>query len=249
MRRHAHTQGQRLLAALATMARGGEVRGEAVLRSLTRSRYPLVAGRAWLELALLADRRAAFAEVLDACDRAVAALSRNPSVRAIASATLLPEILAERAFALAALDCDAEAAAEMALVGETYPGHPFHARAELRVRLLRRVRRGDLEGAAALVAQGTDDIPLNLRDEALADMVRATVHPESVGAGEIERLKQELRIDRGLRPWLAAAAPAALEAFETRGEAPTPDDGAAEEEAAAIHEEAALAARARSAES
>jgi hypothetical protein len=137
IRLHAQRRAQRVVAALSTVARGEEERGEAELRALAKSRYPLIAGRAWLELAGLADRRADFAGALVACDRGLAALS-STAVQAVASSFLLPELVTERALVLAATDRDAEAAAEMALLMETYPAYPFRSRAELRVGLVRR---------------------------------------------------------------------------------------------------------------
>jgi hypothetical protein len=252
LRYHGHRQARRLFAALGAVARDDEARGEGELRALATSRYPLIAGRAWQELAVMEERRGAFVAALDACDRGLAQLSKNPATRTLASAILLPELVTERAIILAATDRDAEAGAEMALLAETYPSSPFRARSELRVELLRRVRRGDLAGAAALVARGTDDIPLNLRDEALADMVRAAVHPESAGAGEILRLKQELRADARLRRWLELAAPAAVAAFTDADRAPAgaedPDDAEAEREAAAALEGEAAPAPVRTRE-
>jgi hypothetical protein len=243
IRIHAHRQARRLFAAVAAIARGDEGRGEAELRALAKSRYPVVAGQALLQLAAIAERRADFAEALAACDRGLEVIMRNPAARVAASSILLPELVAERAVVLAATGRDGEAAAEMAMLAETYPAHPYLACAELRVGLMRRVRRGDLEGAARLVGRDVDDIPLTLRDEALADVVRAAVDPESAGPGEIERLQHELRLDARLRGWLEAVAPSALAAFAaaTRGaEAPTVAEQEreveAEREAEAIQE-------------
>ncbi len=246
LRVHGHRQAQRLFAALRAIAAGDEDRGEAELRALSKSRYPLVAAAAWKELATLSEQRADFPAALAACDHAVRAVSKSAAARAMATYSLLPELVAERAFVLAATDRDTEAAAEMALLQDTYPAHARRARAELRVGMVRRVRRGDLAGAAALCAQGTEDIPLALRDEVLADMVRAVVHPESAGAGEIERLRRELRLDARLSGWLEQVAPAVTAAFaaaEHGGEAAEADaehEAAAEHEADAEHEAEAM---------
>ena len=118
---------------------------------------------------------------------------------------------------LAATDRHAKAAAEMAVLSEAFPAYPFLARAELRVGLVSRARRGDLAGAARLVAGDTDDVPRSLRDETLANLVRASAHPKTIGAGEVQRLSDELRFDADLRAWLKAVAPGPLRAFEAQG--------------------------------
>jgi hypothetical protein len=226
-RRDANKQAGLLLAALRATARGEDEKAEANLRTLTKSKYPLIASRAEQELAKLAERRTNFAEAIAACDRGIAGATRTPAARIVAGAILLPELVAERAFVLAATDRAAEARAEMAVLGETYPLYPFKSRAALRVELVLRVRRGDLAGATALVAQDIQDLPLGLRDETLVDLVRATAHPESAGAGEIERLKHELHVDARLKAWLEAVAPKVLAAFATASN----EDEAAEDDA------------------
>lgn len=194
-------------------ARGDEEGGEAELQALTESRYSLVVSSAWLQLTALAVRRGDFSAAMDACDRGIAAATKNEAARTAASTFLLPQLVAERAFVLAATDRDAEASAEMARLAETYPAYPRQAWAELRTSLVRRVRRGDLAGAARLVTHDIEDVSLSLHEEALADVVRAAMLPELSGVGERERLQQDLRRDAQLRSWLEATAPAALHAF------------------------------------
>src|SRR5262249_39382523 len=113
------------------------------------------------------------------------------------------------------------------------------------------------KGAAQLVSGDIDDLPLTLRDETLADVVRAAARPESVGALEIARIKQELRLAGELRAWLTAVAPAAMRAVgaldaegREEGEAGAWDvedarDAEAEREAEAIDEATAQGVRAR----
>ena len=232
-----------LSATLSAVARG-DAGAEAQLQAFTRARQPLTVGQAHLHLARLAEQRADFDAALSHCDSGVAAITAGAGLRALAAATLLPDLLTERALVLAATDRAQEAGAEMAVVATTFPAYPFRAPAELRVALMARVRRGDLEGAARLVEGKSEDLQLPLRDETLADLVRAAVHPESAGAGELERLGEDLRDDAELRRWLEATAPSALAAFsragqETSGRGQAGHD--AEAEALAEQEAAGLA--------
>lgn len=214
LRAHGRKQARRLVAAMRALARGDEEAGESELRALAKSRSPVMAPQAWLQLAVLSSRRAEWTSAIDACDRGLAAFGRNnTSARAVLAVALVPSILAERAFLLAVTDRDAESRAELSLMDEVNPSFHLRSLAELRVALIRHVRRGDLEGAARLAESRLDDMPLGLRDEVLADLVRGVVHPESAGPGEIERLKRELRVDAELGRWLAAAAPELLAKF------------------------------------
>jgi hypothetical protein len=236
---------RRLEAAIAELARGDEAQAEAELTKLSRSAAKLVAAQASFQLALLAERRTDFAAAIEHCDRGIAAAVGNPTVRVVSSSILLPELLAERAFVLAATGRAADAGAEMALVAGKYPTFPYRARAELRVALIERLAGAGLAGAAQLCEASTDDLPLSLRDETLVDLVRAAARPEAVGAGEVERLQDELRRDAELRRWLDAVAPAALSAFDRGGDGGDAGREAEAEREAAAEEEAARAATLR----
>jgi hypothetical protein len=233
---------RRLSAALGTLGRGDERAAEAEFEALTRGPFPLVSAQAHLQLARLAERRADFAAALAHCDAGIGKASAQPTTRAIASSMLLPDLVAERAFVLAATDRRDKARAEMEVLAEQFPAYPFRAPAELRAKLVERARLGDLEGAARIVEARKEDVPLPLRDETLADLVRVTARPETAGAGEAERLKEELRLDAGVRAWLEAAAPAVLASFARLGD-DAERDAEAEREALA-EEEAAEHARA-----
>lgn len=160
--------------------------------------------------------------------------------------------MSQRAFVLAALDRYEEAEAELASLP---PAYPYRSRALLRVRLLSLVRRGQLAAAAKLASETHLDLPMTARDELLADGVCAAVKPESVGAGEMPRIRRELRTVESLRPWLLTVAPAALEAIErvTDETLPGRDDEAndraaeaeAHAEAEAAREEVSLRRAAR----
>ncbi len=229
---------RRLAAALGALARG-DARAVAEIEAIA-GRAPSHAGaEANLHLARLAVRRADFDEAMRRCDQGIALVSTRASGRGTATPMLLPDLVAERAFVLAATDCHSRASAELAMLVKAFPAYPFLARAELRVGLVQRVRRGDLAGAAQLVAGATDDMPLSLRDETLGDLVRATVHPEAASAGEVQRLTEELRLDAELRAWIDAVAPQVRRAFEA-----PPVTGSEEAEREAAAEAEALAAEA-----
>jgi hypothetical protein len=239
--RGAQTDERRLHAALVPLARGEEGAVE-TLDALTRSSSKLVAASAELHLARAAERRADFAEALRRCDQGIAAVTAQPALRALASQILLPDLAAERAVVLAALGREAEAHAEIAVVADSFPAHPYLARGELRVALLGAARRGDV-GAAARVAEGAGEATLPLSEETLADLARAAAHPESAGPGESARLRELLRQDADLRRFLEAVAPAVLAAFE-RAERDA-EEADAEHEALAEAEAEAEAAGAR----
>ena len=153
----------------------------------------------------------------------------------------IAELCAERAFILAATDHAEEAAAELETLN---PAYPFLARARFRVQLVALARRGDLAGAARLAEQEALDLPINPRDELLADAARVAASPESCGAGEVGRVKEELRTQAPLRRWMEVVAPSLLRAVElaAEGEAAAGEEGeearsrAAEEEARAEEE-------------
>lgn len=242
----ARGQTRRLVASLAAIARGEEDRAERELTALGRGSAYMVAAQARLSLAELAERRADLPAALAACEEALARLSTD-TARALAGDILLPNILAERAFLFAGMDRGADARAEMSLLGDRYPSYPYLERARFRVSLVEKARKGDVVGAARLAEQSAD-LPLNPRDELLADLARASANPETAGAGELERLREELRVDAESRRWIEVVAPAALAAFSRAGQ-PTDEaerDAEAEQEALAEAEVHAGAAVLRS---
>jgi hypothetical protein len=204
-----HTR--RLVAALAALARDDEARAVPALEELGRCRTALVAAQAYLALSGVAVRRAHFDEALRRCEAGLARL-HTQVLRAYASDIALPALLAERAYLFAMTDRSADARAELDLLGERYPSFPYLAGARLRVRLALAARQGDVAGAAAFAEQ-TADVHLTRLDELLADLARAAARPETAGAGEVDRLKAELRTDAEARRWMEAVAPAVLAAF------------------------------------
>lgn len=206
----AKRQTRELYAALNLSAQGKLDDAHKALTELSASRFAFVKSQAHLALAHIAERRADLPTALDHCDKGLACLSRYV-LRISASDILLPDLMSQRAFVLAAMDRHDEAEAELASLP---PAYPFRSRALLRVRLVSLVRRGDLDAAAKLASETNLDLPLTARDELLADGLCAAVKPESVGAGEVPRIRRELRTVAALRPWLATVAPAALDAIE-----------------------------------
>lgn len=233
--------------------KGGRAVGapnEEQLRALSGSPSPVVAAQAWLLLADRAERRGDFAGALAATTSGLARLS-DPRDRAAAD-IVYPDLVSLRAFSLAAVGRSQEANAELATLGPTYP---HFSRAVFRARLLYLVRSGDLRGAARFVEAGEADLPLSVREELLSDLVRAAVSPEQAGAGEIQRLKDELAASPEAKAWIRIAAPGLLEAFEgatmtdvrvrvdTAFAAAGDRDQLAEEEAAAALEGARMGER------
>ncbi|APR78147.1 Flagellar hook-length control protein FliK [Minicystis rosea] len=228
-----------LFAASRALARAEED-AEAQLEALVRLPAPLVVGQAALMLAYFHEQRATFEKALTWCERGIAAVTAQAGVRNVASAVLLPDLVAERALLLAVTDAHAEARAEMDVLATSFPSYPRRALADLRVTLAEHARRGDLTAAARLAAARSEDLSLPLRDETLADLAIAAAHPEAVSAPEIERLKDVVRQDAELRTWLEAVAPRVLAAFAQAGA--SADDPSAEHEALAEEEAQAASA-------
>lgn len=236
--RQAKRVAQELFAALNLSAQGKIDAAREQLEKLVLSPYPLIKAQAHLALAQIAERRADLLKSLDHCDKGIACLSQYV-LRISASDILLPDLMSQRAFVLAAMDRQDEAEAELEGLP---PAYPYKSRSLLRVRLVSLVRRGDLDAAAKLSAETNLDLPLTARDELLADAVRIAADPGSLGAGELPRIRRELRTVASLRPWLETVAPAALAAIERVADdaSTTSDDRdrAAEEEANAADEAA-----------
>jgi hypothetical protein len=206
---------KRLALAMSALARGDK-KAVAEVEAMARSRYAVTAAQACLQLARMAERKSDLETALRRCDEGIEVATKNEATRSLLSSILLPDLVAERAFLLAAVGRPDKALAEMAALAKQFPAFPFMARAELRVGLVLRVRRNDLAEAARFARMATEDLPLSLRDETLVDLVRAAAHPESAGAGEIERLRRELRTDAELAQWLRTVAPSVLHAFDTQ---------------------------------
>src|SRR6185503_9846599 len=188
----------------------GDPEARKALRRLSQGPQDIVAAQAHLELALDAERTADLGAALVHAEQGVGRLSRY-AARLATSEVVLPALIAERAFLLAASGRAGEADAELEALPAAYP---FLACARFRVRLVTLVRRGELAEAARLVEQRALDLPLGPRDELLADAVRVAVDPASCGAGEVARVKEELRREADLRRWVEVVAPGVIAAVE-----------------------------------
>lgn len=214
----------RLGAAREALGRGDLDAASAALRGLEEREHDRLAAHASALQATIAERRGDAAAMLVAADMGLGRLER---IDAVDDAALRPELIAQRALALTLLDRHDEAAAELALLA--HRTSPMRERDLFRVRLVGLARRGQLAEAARWVEQETGDLPLGVRDELLADLVRAAAAPESAGLGEIERLEHELRTEPEHRRWIEQAAPRVLRAFQAGSEGEGEDDDASAE--------------------
>jgi hypothetical protein len=226
-----------LRAAQAALARGDEAAALASFTALAGN-PPAVAGPALLALATEQERTGSLqaAEVL--CDRGI---TKSLPIAAAASDFLLPGLFAEHAVILAAQGKRAEATAELALIEERYPAYALLDAARFRISLVDRARHGDFAGAAQ-IADRSADLPLSVRDELLADLVRVVDGAREGSAAEVDRLRKELRTDLVSRAWIEKVAPAALSAFERVGIEVGAEDLASEAEAEREREAEAEAA-------
>jgi hypothetical protein len=205
---------KRLVFAQLDSARGKTAEAERALIELVRTRGAMSAAGAHLTLAQLAERKMAWADAVAHCDRGIARLLRNATLKAAASDLLLPELAAMRAFGLAALGRQAEGNAEMAVLDQSFPNYVHKARAHFRFRLVSAVRRGDLEAASEVARARTPNLPLSIRVDMLADVVLAAT--SAVSRDERERIDAELDDDPELRGWIDALAPGLRERFRKR---------------------------------
>lgn len=206
----ARRDGKKLLAAMAALARGEDERAEESFTRLSDGGIDLVAAQADLALSTIAEMKGDLALALEHCERGLGRLSHYGS-RIAAADLLAPELGAQRAFLLTAMDRHEEASQEIAALPE---GFAFRPRAVFRVEVLRRVRVEGMASAADYIGGGVVDRILSARDELLSDVVRATARPELAGPGEIARLRDELRSPSRSRVWLGQVAPKLLEAFD-----------------------------------
>jgi hypothetical protein len=217
------------------------------LAETAASRYDFTAAQAELLRVAVADRRGELQKGLEHADRARARL-RTPTMRAAASSFVTPALTGARAYLLAAMGRDDEAAAELTQIP---PDYIHHEPTRFSVRLIALVVRGDIEGAARLVEATPPELPIGSRDELVRDLVCAVSSSSGVGAAEIVRLRDELREDEESRRWIEQVAPELLARFaqittpddeeEPAEEEPSSGEEASAEEEAAAAEEAATA--------
>jgi len=198
-------QVRRLAQAELSIARGDVAGARDVLTALTRSMAHSVAAAAHLGLARLAERRARWNDALAECDAGIKKLLQSSAAKAMQADLLLPELMAARAFTLAAIGRYGEANAEMTVIASDYPAYVGMGAAEFRTGLLVAVREGDLPGARRVAMTRTPSLTLTLRDDMLADVVLAA--STDMTADERERIDAELSDDAELRAWIDAVAP------------------------------------------
>lgn len=180
---------------------------EPLLQSLEKTTQNLGPAQAFLLRASMAERDARFADCIAWCDRGLAAIaSQVHANRVVASMTITPSLEALRCLALAAVGRDAEATAGLAAFGKAHAGWSHRASAELRIRLMLALKRGDLDDARVIARERTPELPITLRDETLADLILATA-PHGASRDEQERIDTEIREDLTIRTWIEAVAP------------------------------------------
>jgi hypothetical protein len=180
---------------------------EPILRALEKSTQNLGAAQAFGLRAGIAEREGRFGDCIAFCDRGLAAIaSQVHANRVVASMSITPLLEGLRSMALAALGHEAEATAALAAFGKAHATWSHRASAELRVRLMLAVKRGDLDAARAIARERTPELPITLRDETLADLVLATA-PHGASRDEQERVDAEMREDLSIRTWIDAVAP------------------------------------------
>jgi tetratricopeptide (TPR) repeat protein len=204
--RRQRADGRALSLAQLDVARSELAKATTAFEALSQPKRTIaVAAAAHLGLAQLAERRASWDDAIQHCDRGIARLCSNATLKAMHADLLYPELIALRAVALAAQGRSDEANAEASLLASECPGYVLGARARFSLGLMLAVRSGNLDAAAEVAKRRSPDLPLSLRDDMLADVVLAattTVPPE-----ERERIDAELHDDAELRAWVDAVAP------------------------------------------
>lgn len=212
--RHASNEERgRLGTARDAIGRGDLDAASAALRGLEGCEHDRLSAHASALQATIAERRCDAAGMLATASTGLGRLARVDEGDAF---SIQPELIAQRALALTLLDRSDEAAAELGILA--HRTSPMRERDLFRVRLIGLARRGDLAEAARWVEQEAGDLPLGVRDELLADLVRAAAAPEAAGLGEIERLEHELRTEPEHRRWIEWAAPQVLRRFRAANE-------------------------------
>jgi hypothetical protein len=209
--------GRRLMRARADLARGRHEQACATFADLAKSRYPLVAAAAQLDLARVAERRGEWSTVLAASDAGIKQTLGNSSARVTAADYLIPGLVVIRALALAASGRAAEAEAARALLDRDYPSYGLAAYAHYRLALIAAAHEGDLERAAAVARTRTPALPLTIREDLLTDVALAVTG--SLPETELRRIAAELQNDTASRDWIDGVAPRLRREFDARAAA------------------------------
>ncbi len=193
-------------------AAGGTAEAITLARAAARTKLGAQAAAAQLVLAQLLEKRGEFhAAAVEAQAGITRANARG--VKVAVSDILLPELIAARAFSLAADGELEESIAETNDLVESYPAFPYRARALLRIRIAQSLARRDFAAAAVLARTRTPELPIAVRDEVLCDLLvlwsegRSGGDPGATAEEERARLIAALEDDRELAAWVDALAP------------------------------------------
>jgi hypothetical protein len=206
-RRRIAKRTEKLNHAARLVARGDLATAQSDFEVLAQDPVFTISAQAHLGLAGIAERRARFEEALAHAGRAIGRIGTGAAARAMSSDILLPECIALRAFALAALGRNDEARAEMEMLGRESPTYPYLSRARFRVRLAIALRKTpiDVNEVLAAARDRATEMPLTLREETLADAIELA-YGEGATEDEIARVADDLA-DEELGAWVEALAP------------------------------------------
>ncbi len=154
-------------------------------------------------------------EALERCDAGIS-LARKQAARVTTHDTILPGLLTERAFLLAALDREKEALTTLAKLEKEFPEHWQRAQARLRVELIISLRQGKLAEAATIAARRPSSMSIGLREELVCDAL-GLLSRSSPAA--IVRLREEITDSPGVEAWMDRYVPAVLRALGRAGRA------------------------------
>jgi hypothetical protein len=189
---------------------------------------PLLAAMRSLTLARVAYRKAAFTSALRHSEEGLSRLGRFSRWAGFGEVT--PLLSVERAAALAALGRSEDARAEVADLPVAFS---HRAVAAVRVELLSAVKEKNKARALAVAESITDDLPLDLHTELVADVVRATASASGIGLADLERVRRDVGAPAE-RAFLNALSPELLDELEPHElHVGIARDREAEEEAAA----------------
>jgi tetratricopeptide (TPR) repeat protein len=194
-------------AAALALAEGHYDRVRELLRPVLDSRVAaqlIPKAEAWLLMSQLEEREASFPKALAACDQALGALGSR-AARAASYDLLLPAVHAQRAFVLAVLGRTDESNAEVSQLLTDFPSYAHKGVVELRLKLAQLARSGDRAEAARVGRERSPYLQLDLREEALLDVVDALALPPD--DAERARVRHRVESDRRLGAWLTEVAP------------------------------------------
>lgn len=187
------------------IAAGDESTAKSLFERVNAGSKPEYRARAQLSLARAAARRGDFDDALAYAELGLL-LQESVGVSGVA---LKPDLVIERATALAGVGRTKDALAVIASLPPLFAGG---ARGRFRVELHVRLANKDFEGAVVLVAARSPLLPIDQRTELLADLVTA-IYGEGVSETETARLHTDLGHAEERR-FVEAVSPDLLRRFE-----------------------------------